>query len=192
MEWRRIFITWKKVFSDWRYLTATIVIALLFYSANVLLSSWNSLTGFYSTFGFFGTIRFFLTLFLGFRETILFHSFVSLVIISVLLGMLFSLVGYKVIIGQRNDGKKIGLFGGVGIFLASLAPGCAACGVGLASVLGIGAGALSFLPYDGFELSIASIGILGFTIVNITKNMHVCKNVNLSLNEKFKKTSFLI
>ena len=71
------------------------------------------------------------------------------------------------------------------MFLAVFAPGCAACGVGLASVLGIGAGALSFLPYDGFELSVASIGILGLTILNVTKNMFVCKLKNLNNERRY-------
>lgn len=175
MGWKQILSMWRKVFTNWKYLTATVIIALTFYFMNVLISSWGSLTGFYSTFGFFGTIKFFLILFLGFKETIVFHSFVSLIIISILFGMLFSLVGYKINIKHKVDGKKIGLFGSIGLFLAAFAPGCVACGVGLASVLGIGAGALSFLPYDGFELSIASIGIMAFTIVNVTKNKYACK-----------------
>ena len=183
MEWKKILNTWKKVFSNWKYLIVTIIIALTFYSINVLISSWKSLISFYSTLGFLQTIKFFFILFLGFKETILFHSFVSLIIISILLGMLFSLVGYKVSIGRGDDGKKIGLFGGIGLFLAAFAPGCAACGVGLASVLGIGAGVLSFFPYDGFELSIASIGILSFTIVNVTKNIYICKTIK---PKKFK------
>ncbi len=182
MEWKQIFRTWKNVFTDWRYLVATLVIALVFYSSNVLISSWKSLISFYSTLEFFQTIKFSFTLFIGFKETIQFHSFVSLIIISVLFGMLFSLVGYKVNLGKGNEGKKIGLFGGLGLFLAAFAPGCAACGVGLVSLFGLGAGALSFLPYDGLELSVASIGILGFTIIKITNEMHICKTPKLSFS----------
>src|SRR3989344_5769245 len=185
MEWKDIFSTLKKVFTNWKCLAVTIIIALSFYSANVFVSSWSSLKGFYSTLGFFQTIKFFFILFFGFKETIMFHSFVSLIAISTLFGMLFSLVGYKVSIGKGSDGKKIGLFGGIGLFLAAFGPGCAACGVGLASVFGIGAGALSFLPYGGFELSIASIGILGFTIVTVTKNMYVCKLKNLNNERRY-------
>lgn len=187
MNWKQIFSTWRKVFTNWKYLTITTIIALAFYSINILVSSWKSLIGFYSTLGFFQTIKFFFILFFGFKETVMFHSFVSLVIISILFGMLFSLVGYKVRIGQGTDGKKIGLFGGIGLFLAAFAPGCAACGVGLASVLGIGAGVLSFLPYGGFELSIASIGVLGFTILTVTKNMYTCKINNLDFERRYKK-----
>jgi len=43
------------------------------------------------------------------------------------------------------------------------------------AVGGIGAGALSFLPYDDFELSIASILILGFSILDLTKKMYTCE-----------------
>lgn len=171
----QIFSTWKKVFSNWKYLTAAIIVAFSFYTITVLISSWRSLIDFYSTLGAINTIKFFLALFIGFKETVMFHSFVSLVIISFLIGILFSLVVYKTLIGKTNDGKKIGLFSSIGIFLAAFAQGCAACGVGFASALGISAGILLFLPYDGSELSIASIGILGFTILNITKNMYTCK-----------------
>lgn len=172
--------TWKNVFTNWKYLSTTLILALAFYSANVILSSWKSIIGFYSTLGFLQTIKFFFILFFGFKETIQFHSFVSIIIISILFGMLFSLVGHKVNIGRGSEGKKIGVLGGLGLFLAAFAPGCAACGVGLVSIFGLGAGALSFLPYDGLELSIGSIGILGFTIINITKNMYVCKIKNLN------------
>ena len=185
MEWKQIFNTWKKVFINWRYLVVTIIIALLFYSTNVLISNWSGLISFYPVLGFFGTVNFFFTLFIGFKETIMFHSFISLIIIGILLGFLFSLVGYKVSLGQKTDGKKISLFGGLGLFLAVFAPGCAACGVGLASVFGIGAGVLSFLPYGGFELSLASIGILLFTIVNVTKNMYICKVKSLNIKGRY-------
>src|SRR3989338_3928738 len=96
MEWKQMFRTWKKVFTNWKYLGVTIIIAFSLYSINVLVSSWSSLTGFYSTLGFFQTIKFFFILFFGFKETIMFHSFVSLIVISILFGALFSLVGYKV------------------------------------------------------------------------------------------------
>lgn len=186
MEWKKIFSTWKKVFTNWKYLSVALIIALAFYSINILISNWNNLIAFYSTLGFIQTIKFFFILFFGFKETIMFHSFVSLIIISILFGMLFSLVGYKVSTGQGTDGKKVGLFGGIGLFLAALAPGCTACGIGLVSVLGISVGSLSFLQYGGIELSIASIGILSFTIVSITKNMYVCKLKSLNNERRYK------
>lgn len=190
MKWKTIFGTWKKVFGNWRYLTATIIIAMLFYAINVLISSWNSLVSFYSSFGFFGTIKFFFILALGFKETIKFHSYISLIIISILFGMLFSLIGYKVKLGNWGSDKKAGLLGTIGVFLAAFAPGCAACGIGLASALGIGAGFLTFFPYDGLELSIAAILIMGFTIMKVTKDMYVCKTSKFRLTKKFKSKAY--
>ncbi len=189
MEYIKIFDTLKKVFSNWIYLTTSIIIALIFYSVNVLISNWGSLVGFYSTFGFFGTIKFFFILFLGFKETVLLNSYISLIIISILLGILFSLIGYKINLGNGFGGKTTGFFGSIGIFLAAFAPGCVACGIGLASILGIGVGALSFLPYKGLELSIASIGLLGFAIIKITNDMYICKTSSFLLRKKTKEIS---
>ena len=186
MGWRQIFDTWKRVFTNWKYLTATIITAVVFYSFNVLISSWKNLIVFYSSFGFFKTVKFLFILWIGFKSTVILHSFISLIIVSILLGMLISLIFYKLRFNILRD-KKASFFGGVGIFLAAFAPGCAACGIGLASVLGIGAGFLAFLPYDGLELSIASIGILSFTMVSITKNMYVCKTINFPISRKSKK-----
>lgn len=187
MKLKEIFNIWKKVFTSPKYFTFTLIVALFFYSINVLISSWKNLTEFYSTLGFLQTIKFFFILFFGFNETVMLHSFISLIVISILFGMLFSLVGYKIKMGQRVDGKRIGLFGSIGLFLGAFAPGCAACGVGLASILGISGGVLAFLPYEGFELSIASVLILGFTIVNVTKNIYVCKLKDLNTERRLIK-----
>ncbi len=175
MKVNNILNTWKKIFSNWKYPFLAIVIAVAFYSLNVLIANWKSLIKFYSSLGFFGTLKFFITLFFGFKNLILFSSFVSLVIISILFGMLFSLIIYKTKLVNFKGSKKLGVVGSVGVFLGALIPGCVACGIGLATVLGLGAGALAFLPYDGLEISVLAILILGFTITKITKEMYVCK-----------------
>ena len=171
---KQTFRTWKQIFSNWKYLALTFFIAIFFYSLNVLISNWKSLIGFYPNFGFFGTLKFFFTLALGFKNIIKFHSFISLIVISILFGMLLSLMIYKSKLGIKPD-KKVGIFGSIGIFLGALIPGCTACGVGLVSVLGLGAGFLAFFPYDGLELSILAILILGFSVTKITREMHTCK-----------------
>lgn len=171
---KQTFRTWKQIFSNCKYLALTFFIAIFFYSLNVLISNWKSLIGFYPNFGFFGTLKFFFTLALGFKNIIKFHSFISLIVISILFGMLLSLMIYKSKLGIKPD-KKVGIFGSIGIFLGALIPGCTACGVGLVSVLGLGAGFLAFFPYDGLELSILAILILGFSVTKITREMHTCK-----------------
>jgi|SRR3989344_4675692 len=172
-ELKQMLDGWKKIFGNWKYLALTLFIAVLFYSLNVFISNWKSLIEFYPSFGFFGILKFFFTLALGFKNLIKFHSFISLIMISILFGMLFSLITYKSKLGIK-PGKKVGILGGIGVFLGALIPGCTACGVGLVSVLGLGAGFLAFLPYNGLELSILAILILGFSITKITKEMHTC------------------
>ncbi|MEK6926237.1 MAG: hypothetical protein AABW50_03080 [Nanoarchaeota archaeon] len=95
--------------------------------------------------------------------------------------MLFGLIVYKSKLGLRGTGR-FSIFGGIGVFLGALIPGCAACGIGLVSFLGLGAGFLTFLPYDGLELSILAILILGFSITKITREMYFCKTNSFSFN----------
>lgn len=173
---------WKKIFGSWKYSSLALVVAILFYSFNVLVNNWGSIFGFYSNNGFIQAVNFFSILSLGFYNTIKFHSFVSLIIVSVLLGALFSIVTYKTIAGSELQSKRFGIIGSVGIFLAALAPGCAACGVGLFSVLGISAATLSIFPYEGLELSIFAIFLLTFSIGKITKSMNGCNACQIKLN----------
>ena len=174
MDAKQMFGVWKEVFGKWRYLLLALLIALFFYLLNVLISGWKSLAGFYSSAGFLKTMNLLFVLFMGFSNSITMISFISLIIISLMLGMLFSMLVYKHHIYALNGDKRLGIFGGIGAFLAALVPGCAACGIGFASILGLSAGILSFLPYDGIELSLIAMVILIVTIFKTTKNMYVC------------------
>jgi len=180
---KEIFHTWKQVFSNWKYFSMFVLIALLFYGLNVLLLNFGNLLGLYPSLGFLGTGKLFFLMAVGFRNSVRLHSYISLIIISILLGMLFSLIIYKIGANVKVN-KKTGFFAMVGVFLASFVPGCAACGIGLASALGIGAGFISFFPYDGLELSILSISILGFTLIKITKDLSSCNVCKIELAEK--------
>jgi len=177
---------WIQIFGNWKYLILmilTIVIAVLFYSLNVLIPNYETLLSFYSILGFFGTLELFFTFMRGFRDTIQLHSYISLITISILFGMLISLVGFKFVAAKDEaSSKKAGLFGGFGLFLGALAPGCAACGVGLLSLLGLSTAFITFLPLDGLEFSILAIGLLGFSIFKISKDLTVCKVCRVNLN----------
>ena len=168
MDSKRILNVWRKVLSNWRYSLSIIVIALVFYSVNIFISNWGSIINLYPSLGFFGTIKFFAILAIGFKKTVLLSSFVSLIIISLLFGLLFSLIIYKTNMAKVASGKTFGFFGSVGIFLGILAPGCAACGIGLLSFFGVSAAVIGSLPFGGLELSILSIGIISFSIIKIT------------------------
>jgi hypothetical protein len=160
MEIRRVLSYWKRTFSDWRYVFLGVVVAILFYALNVLIAQWRALGDFYSGFGFIGTIKFFLILTIGFGNTIYLYSYMSLIIISLLFGMLFSLIFYKVRNIKGVGNKKVGFFASFGVFMGALLPGCAACGIGLASTLGLSAAIITFFPFNGFELSVLAVGVL--------------------------------
>ena len=56
MKLRDIVDVWKKLFSNWKYLGLFIIVAFSFYSFNVLLNSWNTLSAFYANVGFIQTL----------------------------------------------------------------------------------------------------------------------------------------
>lgn len=177
MSEKNLFSVWKKVFSNWKYIALSVFIALTFYSLNVFIKSYNSLISFYGKLGLFGSIKLFFNFFVGFKETTLTSSFISLILITIIFGILFSLIAYKTKMITSVSGKT-GIFTTIGIFLGALVPGCPSCGVGLLSLFGVSAAALSFLPYNGLELSILAIGILSFSTFKITKDIKkgiVCK-----------------
>lgn len=177
MKTNELFSLWKEIFRNWRYIILTVITALIFYSLNVVVSDYSSLISFYSQVGFLGSIKLFFTLFIGFKSTTFLYVYITLIISGILLGMLISLITYKVKMIKSVSGKT-GIFTTAGIFLGILAPGCAACGVGLLSIFGISAVALNFLPFKGFEISLLSAGILIVLIFKITKDINkgiVCK-----------------
>ena len=168
---------WKKVFSNWKYLALTIVIALSFYSLNVFISDYKSFVSLYSKLGLLGSIKLFFNLFIGFKSTTFWYIYVNIIVLSFLIGILFSLIAYKTKM-IKSMSKETGILTTAGIFLGILAPGCAACGVGLLSLFGISAATLSFLPFAGAELGFLSTALLLFIIFKITKDINkgiVCK-----------------
>lgn len=161
--------TWKKIFGKAKYLLLSFTIALFFYSLNVFIANWKTILSIYSFSGFYGSSKMFINLFLGFGNTIELYSYISLILISLLLGTLFSLIIYRTSISVKFiDEKNTGIFVTIGIFLGILAPGCAACGIGALSALGLGTIIINFLPFKGLEISILSILLLGFSIFKIT------------------------
>jgi len=168
----------KKVFIKPGYVVLTLIIALLFYELNVIIANWSTISSFLSNSGLAITLKILPTLSYGFKEIIAKSSFVTLIIVSILFGILFSLITYKTKMNILIE-KKVGIFSTIGIFLGLLAPGCAACGFGLATTLGLSTAFVTFFPYKGLELSIIAILILGYSIIKTSNNLEHC-NINLS------------
>lgn len=172
---------WKRVFRDFRYSVFALIVAVLFYALNVFIANFRTLADFYPPLGLFGSLNFFFSLMIGFKDVIRVSSFISLIVISLMLGMLFSLMVYKINILNGGGNKGLGFISSIGVFLGAFAPGCAACGIGLASVLGVGGAFLAVLPLKGLEFSILAIIIIGIAIFKTSKDS--CK---IMFNKKLK------
>ena len=167
---REFFSVWKQVFGKWQYLMTVIAVFLVFYSANVLIRNLSIVRGYLFHVGLFQSLELFLILFVEFKDTMTTVSFVSLILIGLLFGVFIGLIVYKTKMLKNVSGNK-GIFATVGIFLGVLASGCAACGIGLLSVFGISAAVIALLPFKGIEFSILAVGLLSFSIIEITKNI---------------------
>lgn len=170
MDAKDFFFTLKRVFSNWRYFLFVVFVAFTFYSLNVLIASYSSLDDLYNRIGFIGTTKIFYTFLIGFRSTTFLHIYINVIALSISLGVLMSLIAYKINMLKEFSGKT-GALTTTGIFLGIIAPGCAACSVGLLSLFGISAAALNFLPLKGAELSFLSTAIILFIIVRAAKDI---------------------
>ena len=143
-----------------------IVFGFLFYFLNFLISAYGNISSFYKTRGFSGIIPFTYMIFINFKGSILFSSFISIIILSFLTGILFSLVIYKVNL-RRKSSSKIGALSFTGMFLGIFALGCTACGLGLVAFFGLAA-SFATLPFKGLEISILAMVILTISILRFS------------------------
>jgi len=171
MNTKEFFTVWKGVFSRKRYIAYALLVMFVFYTLNVVIVDYKNIVAVYGSRGFFdflSTIPFF---YIGLKNLTLLSSFITLLLIMVLVGILFSLIFFRA--GMiKNTFRKTGLLSSFGIFLGVLAPGCAACGLGLLPLLGFGSVILASFPLEGLEFSILAVAVLSFSVFKITKDLH--------------------
>lgn len=163
------------IFSNWKYVFVSLSFAVLFYLLNVLIFDITTLHSFSDSLSILELSKIFFLLALDFGRSIDFYSFITIILISILFGIFVSLIFHKTNLNAKYSDKKIGILGWLGILLGLLIPGCTLCGVGILSLMGLSAGALSFLPKRGLELSILAIAILLFTVLKLSENMYSCE-----------------
>jgi hypothetical protein len=171
-----IWFSWKTVFGNWNYSLLALVIAGFFYIFNALLNNITNIWDFVKTLGVKQTLIYVGNLIIGFKATLLDHSFYNVIALSLLTGILISLMAYKYKMTSMPIKKKDGVFGGFVAFLAFIVPGCASCGIGLLALLGLGS-ALASLPFGGQEVTILATVLMIFVIFKFSKDIFVCKNV---------------
>ncbi len=164
---------WRFVFRQPKYLVLTFIVAIGFYILNALIANLSNIFVWSRTLGFYGTVRFIATLTFGFHHTITQLTLVTLVCIGLATGMLLSIIICKFQMSHqvRNNASFIS---SVGVFLAFLVPGCAACGVGLVALLGFGS-TIANLPFQGSEISLLAIFFLFFAIFKVSNEFFKCK-----------------
>ena len=188
LNFSQILKTWKIIYKKPGYLFSAIFIAVLFYTLNVLIQhqTYLSVLDSYRADGFFSSFLLFCSLNLGFYQTIYLRTFISIILTGILIGMFFTLIAYKSKALRSNPNfknKKLGVLGSIGLFLGIAAPGCTACGVGLLALLGISGTVLSFLPFEGFEISILALLILAISVLYMSKGLLVCDSCEIQLKK---------
>lgn len=126
-------------------------------------------------------INYFLTSFSLFFTTYVksyaYPAFVLNIVVALLMGVNVSLLVYR--FKEIATDKKSSTMSGVGIFAAALANGCPGCFAGLfpfvLSIFGVSA-TLSILPFNGIELQVLSVALLGASIFFLSgKTKLVCE-----------------
>ena len=154
----------KEVFSKPGYIALSLLFTLSILFVNVVLPNFRLLVNYFN---------FELLWHLFFGGIVIMPPFVAitLVLISILSGILISLVVYQI---RKQIALNSGV-GFVGIVFGVVAPACPSCAIGLLPLLGLG-GLFAFLPFGGKEISIFTIVLLVVAIAYISKkiNTNVC------------------
>jgi hypothetical protein len=154
----------REVYSKPFYILVALSGMLLFYIIEVIISDFSDLKRISNGNGSLRTLFYYFT---GYPLTLDSYSVFFLFAITFLFGSYLALATYKTT--QLNT-SKFSLLGSLGLFFGFFAPGCAACGIGLASIFGIG-GALVFLPFGGKEVSFLAFILLGYANLRIAKKI---------------------
>ena len=173
---RNVLRVFNEVFSKKKYVFICFLIVILFYLLNVIIINYFTLISITKNLDLLVLVKTLIILSISVNSLITQFSFVTLIIISLLLGIMVSLLIYRVYVFTKLKGKKKkhGIFPIIGALLGIIVPGCAACGLGLAPLLGISS-ALLILPFDGKEISILAIIILCISIIKVSDELFECK-----------------
>ncbi len=168
---KEVATVWKRVFKNFRYIALLFVVAFVFYLLNGFIANIPNIKASFELFGFFRGIWFLFFLSLKFFDRLELFALIGNIILSILLGILASLLAYRKSLIKVDRAKKTSLLSGIGILLGVAAPGCAVCGVGLFSLLGLSS-ALVVLPFNGREVVFIAIAVVTFSIFRISRKLY--------------------
>ena len=142
------------VYRRWPYSLLAVLVALTIFSVNVLLPNYRVISN----------ARLVFLLLAGAPATMTSSSFIMLVIMSLLSGIVASIAIFTI----RRQLRAA--TGASSILLSFIAPSCPSCAIGLAGMLGLG-GLISSLPFAGKELGIIGILALLASIFYLSKKI---------------------
>lgn len=158
----------RSVFSNEKYLYAAVILSVLFYILNISISQFAGLV---YTADIFDVIKLYT---LGAYQVLGAVSLVSTLILSVLTGILLSVLLFRADMARMGIKKKLSPLDYLGVFFGIMVPGCPECGLGLIAIFGFGASVAS-LPFGGAEISIIAIAIILFSLWHVTPRLLTCK-----------------
>lgn len=170
-SFKEIALVWKRVFKNWKYFVLLLISGFIFYMLNGFVLNITNLSPVYRLLGFFGMLQFLFVSSLNFTSRLTLIGTFGITTLSLLVGILVSLLFYRFYTIDKINRKKSGFFGGLGILVGIAAPGCVACGVGLLSLLGL-TSALAALPFQGHEVIVIAVILVGFSVVNISRKLY--------------------
>ena len=156
----------REVYSERKYFFFSGLFSLLVFSLNALIGNYKLIASQFSLLLFFDLI-------IGVHSTMSKVSFLFLIIVSILSGIVFSLSIF-LFKRQIHYSRGVGLSG---LISSILVPACSSCALGLAGILGI-SGFLSLLPFKGLELGVLGIALLIVSLVYLS-NRIVTKVCNM-------------
>ena len=172
----------KIVLSKKSYFLTAVIVTITFFSLNILIKNFKLLGSMISNLSLKEYINLVYSLFVGGIKENALHSTAIMVLISILLGITISMMSFKFKTGNSLK-KSLNKTGAFGAIIGATVPVCAPCGLGLLSLIGLG-GFLTYLPYQGTELGVLSIGFLSFSIMHMGTDLSDCKSCQVKLKKK--------
>lgn len=169
--------TFKKTLLNPTSLIAIVLFSFFYYSFSVLIINYRLLASvIFSRDAIFFKFNLLFQLLVGGYSALGLRDFIFLVISSILVGANVLML-FKTIKNLRNADGKLTLTVGGTTVLGFVAAGTCSCGFSILALLGL-AGALSFLPFKGFEVQLLVIALLAFSFFYSLRSYHqniVCK-----------------
>lgn len=168
----------KRLFST-QILTSTIIISSLYLIfTTLLMNSSLARNTFAGDYGLDYKIRILISLLQGMWTSMSGIGFFLLIVTALLTGANLSLLSLK-IKSLKEQGNLRFVVGGSSL-LGVVGSGCAACGLPILALLGLG-GSVAYLPLKGMELSYLSVLLLlvSFYVLTRTNTQQSC-NINMN------------